>query len=356
MAVGKRVSALFTIISALAAALAGGARAEAPPLEDVQIGERGDQTRIALICVDACSLTKRNDAEFLLRGANADFVLDLTERSDNVAKLTALSAGGGSLLQVAHRREIDYANTKRCSIRGRPAACIDLFFKAAQTRAAAAPARQVQAKPDQPKPAPVRRPTPDAAQGEPSPPVLREPRVAAAPKPSLREGAGERLDRFAALTPPERLAPPAMLAKVQPVEQAAVEVRTPSFRSPSIAPLRAAGPADYAAHVRAILGKDLTPAYCDNAHAVLQADPWALGAMADVGLCAAAQGKAAHAEDVLSRLLEYTPDNYKAHVGRALIAAAAGEKSVARKYFQDALNALPPIEESNRIVEAMAAL
>ena len=344
MAVGKRVSAPFTVFSALLSALAvlsGRAGAEAPALEDVQVGERGDQTRIALICAGACSVTKRNDAEFLLRGANADFVLDLAERSDNVAELTAISAGGGSLLRVVQRREIDYANAKSCSVRGRPAACIDLFFRKTPARTAA-----VQKKPAQAKPAPAAK----------APPVLREPRVAAAPKPSLREGAAERLDRFASLTPPERLAPPApvVLAKVQPVEEA-VEVRTPSFRSPSIAPLRSSA-SDYAGRVRAILGKDLTAAYCDNAHAVLQADPWALGAMADVGLCAAAQGKAAHAEDVLSRLLEYTPDNYEAHVGRALIAAAAGEKSVARKYFQDALNALPPIAESDRIVEAMAAL
>ena len=348
MAVGKRVSAPFTIFSALFSALAvlsGGAGAEAPALEDVQVGERGDQTRIALICAGACSVTKRNDAEFLLRGANADFVLDLAERSDNVAELTAISAGGGSLLRVVQRREIDYANAKSCSVRGRPAACIDLFFTKTRAGAAAVRKEPAQAKPT---PAPAAK----------APPVLREPRVAAAPKPSLREGAAERLDRFAALTPPERLAPPApvVLAKVQPVEEA-VEVHTPSFRSPSIAPLRtSAAASDYAGRVRAILGKDLTAAYCDNAHAVLQADPWALGAMADVGLCAAAQGKAAHAEDVLSRLLEYTPDNYEAHVGRALIAAAAGEKSVARKYFQDALNALPPIAESDRIVEAMAAL
>ena len=54
--------------------------------------------------------------------------------------------------------------------------------------------------------------------------------------------------------------------------------------------------------------------------------------------------------------LEFTPDNYEALVGRAVIAEQAEERGVARKYYQDALNALPPIEESNRIVEAMAAL
>jgi len=100
----------------------------------------------------------------------------------------------------------------------------------------------------------------------------------------------------------------------------------------------------------------LTPAYCNNASATLQADAWALGAMVDVGLCAASRGDVVQADATLARLLEYTPDNYEALVGRALIAELAEEKGVARKYYQDALNSLPPIEESNRIVQAMAAL
>ena len=78
--------------------------------------------------------------------------------------------------------------------------------------------------------------------------------------------------------------------------------------------------------------------------------------MTNVGLCEASAGKVEEGEAILARLLEYTPDNYEAHVGRALIALAAGEKSVARLYFQNALDAPPPIQESTRIVEAMRAL
>jgi Tfp pilus assembly protein PilF len=112
----------------------------------------------------------------------------------------------------------------------------------------------------------------------------------------------------------------------------------------------------FVSRIGAILEKDLTPAFCNNAEAALQADAWALGAMVDVGLCTAARGDLEEADAVLARLLEFTPDNYEALVGRAIIAEQANEKGVARKYYQDALNALPPLAESNRIENAMAAL
>jgi Tfp pilus assembly protein PilF len=113
---------------------------------------------------------------------------------------------------------------------------------------------------------------------------------------------------------------------------------------------------DYAAQVEALIGKKLTPGYCASARATLQSDPWALGAMVDTGLCDAAAGKSEEADATLARILEYTPDNYEAYVGRALIALQAGEKSVARRYFQNALDAPPPMEESTRIVAAMRGL
>ena len=52
-----------------------------------------------------------------------------------------------------------------------------------------------------------------------------------------------------------------------------------------------------------ILGKELSSAYCNNADATLQADAYALGAMVDVGLCAAARGEVADADAMLARLL-----------------------------------------------------
>ena len=88
----------------------------------------------------------------------------------------------------------------------------------------------------------------------------------------------------------------------------------------------------------------------------LIATPGALDAMIDVGFCKASAGDIEEADRLFTRLLAYTPDNYEALVGRALIAVENGETGDARKYFQDALNALPPIEESDLIVDAMQSL
>lgn len=347
MLLNKRVLATFTFIWTLAAAgmaaVALSATPEAGKLDDVQIGERGDQTRLALICTGACNVIKRDNDVFLLHGANADFKLDLSDRSKNISEFIAVSAGEGSLLRVTPVRTLEYANTKSCKVGGQAAICIDLFFYGDNntSRAPASTARSTAAGGKKKKP--VQQETTAAAE------IARTPA-----KPALREGEPERLGRFARLTPPERLTPPpAILAKVQPIEQS-IAVGKPAIRLQT--PAAPAEKFNYAARVRSLLGKELTTAYCTEAQATLQNDPWALEAMVDVGLCAAARGDMTEAEEILSRLIEYTPDNYEAHVGRALIAAQAGEKSVARKYFQDALNALPPIEESNRIVQAMAAL
>lgn len=311
-------------------------------LDDVQVGERDLQTRIALICDGDCVLEKRGDTEFFLRGAASDMMLDLADRSDNISGFTLTSGIDGSTLDVSAVRLVEYANAKTCSIGGRAAACIDLFFSDA-------------------KPAPARLETP----------TLDRPALAA--KPALRESAPERLSRYASLAPPERLAPPqnARIASVQPVhdpvalskpairenEPPSPRTSAPRSTAENQAPQRSSpAPFDYAERVEVLLGKTLSSNFCATAKGTLDADPWALGSMVEVGLCQAAAGQTEEAEQTLSRLLAYTPDNYEAHVGRALIAMQIGEKGIARKYFQDALNAPPPIEESNRIVEAMNSL
>lgn len=355
MSIPKRLFALSCI--GLAFALPGNmasvaAPAEASGLDDVQIGERGDQTRIALICAQPCSLTKRSNSEFLLRGANADLALELGAHSKNVSGLTAISAGGGSLVKVSADRAVDYADAKNCVVGGRQAACIDLFFRA-DTNAQAEPVKVAAAKPVTKK-SPALRSEPQTTPPVQPAPRLREPVRVASPIPSLRNGGDERLFQFANLSSPERFAPPqgVVLAKLQPITappalKGAVRLK-PASSSLSVQSVDQ--------QILTILGKDLTPEYCARAKAILNSDPWALNAMGDIGLCALVEGKAEEAEAILSRLLEYTPDHVEAHVGRALVAAQAGEKSIARKYFQDALNALPPIEESNRIVAAMSAL
>lgn len=318
----------FSVIAAACAAGLGATSLAASGLEDVQVGERDLQTRIALVCDAPCSLQKRSDDEFFLPGLDAEMTLDLSDRSKNIESFSIRKDAEGSLLEITPSRLIEYANAKPCEIKGRQAVCVDIFFAEARPRQA----------------------------------VIETPMLApdkSLSRPDLRESATDRLSRFARLGPPERLAPPegARLASVraasEPPKPEAPEIREEP--APAAAEDAPEG-FDYAASVKSLLGKNLTPGFCASARATLQADPWALDDMVNVGLCEAAAGNAGEAEKILARLLQYTPDNYEAHVGRALIAIEAGEKSVARRYFQNALNAVPPIEESNRIVAAMNRL
>lgn len=309
----------------------------APGLEDVQVGERALQTRIALICEGACTVEKRGGADFFVRGVVSEMTLDLTKRSRNVSGFSIRPEADGSALHVETRRILEYANAKPCTISGRAAACIDMFFADAE-------------------PSQAQLATPSLAKTQASKPA--EQPVAAAPeKPALRESAPERLSRFAALAPPERLEPPkpARLASIRPAQPPA-DISKPLIREERPLAAPAEKPFDFAASVETLLGKKLTPGFCASSKATLQSDPWALEAMVNVGLCEAAAGNAEEGDATLSRLLSYTPDNYEAYVGRALIALQAGEKSVARRYFQNALDAPPPIQESTQIVRAMQAL
>lgn len=346
----KRRLSIFALCAGLAAfAPPVLASPDAPGLEDVQVGERELQTRIALICEGNCTVEKRGGADFFVRGVASDMTLDLTARSQNITGFSMRRQDKGSALHVKTRRILEYANAKPCKISGRAATCIDMFFADAEPSQAQLKTPSL-ASNQTSKPASK---TPEKAQEKPAPKL--------AAKPALRESAPERLSRFASLGPPERLQPPkaAQLASVRPVQKP-VEMSKPEMRDerPLSAPLSAPAkkPFNYAEQVEKLLGKKLTPGFCGSAKATLQSDPWALDAMVNVGLCEAAAGNAEEGDATLSRLLEYTPDNYEAYVGRALIAMQAGEKSVARRYFQNALDAPPPIEESTRIVRAMQAL
>ena len=264
MALKKRAVARLLMVSGLAAAGMAAVALSATPgasgLVDVQVGERGNQTRIALMCVSPCNVEKRSNTEFVLHGVSADLSLDLSARSKFVSKFTAAPKGAGSLMQVNVNNAVEYANTKTCTVGGQAAACIDLFFTTAAQLGETGKRR-------------VTSPAPAAFNEAPS----------NSTKPALREGAAERLNNYAQVKPPERLAVPpvATLAKLQ-TAPGIVEVGKPAIRNRD--PIRPAAGMNYAARVRSLLGKELTLAYCNNAQATLQADPWALGAMVDVGL------------------------------------------------------------------------
>jgi tetratricopeptide (TPR) repeat protein len=347
-------------------------------LEDVQVGESGAFLRVAIICRDDCRVGARAPGVFFVPGLSESLDIDLKNRSRNARRLVFSPAAGGVEVSLVSGREIVASSIKRCIIDGSDASCIDVEFADAGQRAAAAeraPAAAQRA---------AETPTRDlreagATAAPPSAPLLafvesadKSAARAGAPPP-LREAPGEERLIFASLAPPERLAPPAGAALGAPaaLNAAATAVAPKSAApggEPGVSPAprliidRAkaealiGGSVDIAREAKAILGRTFDVGACAGAEGRLKADAWALQAMVDLGFCRAIAGRFDEAEGIFTRLLDYTPDNYEALVGRALIAARRGEKAAAQDYFQAALNALPPIAESDRIVAAMSRL
>ena len=334
-------ASLFVLAGAGAVALSDDNAPARPMVTDIRVGERGLQTRIALFCETPCAPEPRGDGAFFLPGAADAFELDISDAGSRALRLESIVMSGGSALVVDYKGTVERSTAGPCTVAGRAASCLDLFFVEE-----ASPAREPELA--SLRSAPEIRETPKPQRIAEAP----KPKKIAPPPPALRETANDRLAVFASLAEPERLQPP-ILAKVQPIEET-VTIGTPTLRSSE--PQTAKAGRDFDGRIETLLGKSLTPAFCNNADATLQADAWALGAMVDVGLCAAARGQAAEGESILSRLLEYAPDNYEALVGKAVIAELAGERGAALRFYQDALDATPPVRESARIVEAMAAL
>lgn len=347
--------AVGVIALALTSAAAGGAgatRVAASPfeetpvenaLEDVQVGESGNLMRVALICRTDCRVGARAGGAFFLPEIETALDIDLTKRTKNAEALTFRPVAGGTAMEIRAVSAARRASVKPCLIDGLAASCIDLEFTPPGARVAAGPAPSLSAPRQKPEPEPENSAPASAA-------------------PALREAPGEERLVFARFAPPERFDPPAaalLPPEAQSPQQASI-VRPQSEQRPIIREDRAARlvgrEIDIGREAEAILGKRLGVAECGGAQARLRADAWALDAMVEVGFCEAAAGALDKADGIFARLLAYTPDNYEALVGRALIAARSGERGAARRYFQDALNALPPIEESNRIVEVMARL
>jgi hypothetical protein len=325
--------------AAAGAAAQGAATARANAIEDVQVGESGKLLRVALICRSDCRVGARAGGVFYLPGVRSDLDIDLAGRSRNARGLQFQPVEGGSTMTIRADAAIVSASIKPCAIRSAPASCIDLEFSPGAARLAAAPP-------------PAAKPAPSRPAG-----TAQAAATARAPEPPpLREAPGQEKLTLARFAPPERFtAPDASLPAPSAPAIAGSAARRPIIDREKAAAL-IGEKFDIAATAEEILGRKFGVAECSGAEARLRNDAWALDAMVNVGFCAAADGDLEAADSVFIRLLEYTPDNYEALVGRALIAAQAGEKSIARKYFQDALNAPPPIAESGRIIKAMAEL
>ncbi|MGF1543832.1 MAG: hypothetical protein ACFB00_04925 [Parvularculaceae bacterium] len=194
--------------------------------------------------------------------------------------------------------------------------------------------------------------------------------VEATPAPALK--APEAPGRFE-FPPPTRFAPPleSLVApagttspgpepapvsapkKTALIDRPRIAAPTPAAYASPFPETPAAGAIDIGEEAAEILDVPLGETACAEAATRLQGDAYALDAMVMVGFCKASDGDLAAADANFRRLLAYTPDNYEALVGRALIAAKEGQAGAARTYFQAALDAVPPIEESERIADAL---
>jgi len=356
---------LAAVLAAAAIAVTATAASGGAALDDVQVGERGAMTRIALLCSAACNLETDASGEYILRGVSTSIDIDLRKRSKFVRSFATEASREGSRIKIVAAESVTRIDDKPCRVGGRDATCIDLYFDGPNLDEADAPPQHlvdaalplISAAAPAAKPQIIKGAKPQIIKG--AKPQTREeakPAIIKEAKPQLREAAAERFAAFTDLRAPARFAPPstAILANVTPIEPS-IDIATPAVLSRD-AGLSRHRRFDIEKDAGAILGKSLDPADCAAAKDTLREDAWALAAMVDLGFCHAILGEREKADGLFARLLEYTPDNYEALVGRALIAAEAGEKSAARAFFQDALNALPPIAESNRIVEAMAGL
>ncbi len=357
-----RIAAAASAAIIIAAAFAAIAAEPGGVLEDVQIGERDRTLRVALICSARCAIEPAEEGAFRLVGVAADLDVDLASRSALATRLTIRRSGPASIVKIAAERPLAEIRLIECEAESGPAPCIEYEF--ADDRAAAAPNGSAPLAPaTAPQPPSLR----DNAKGdvEAAAPTAEDiPFVGAliaapAPHPVLRDEPQDGVVYLPQFAPPERLTPgqvpqgsTARLPVNVPVN---VDVGRPAMLASDRAETLGQGPAfDFRAEAVAILGKSFETGVCEGAKARLQADAWALDAMTDVAYCKAAAGDFEGADADLSRLLAYTPDNYEALVGRGLIAFSTGERLKGQAFFQDALNALPPINESDRIVDAMA--
>ena len=333
-------------------------------VEDIQVGERGNRTRIAVFCTTPCALSDAGGDSLALTGASTSLSVELGDRSKNILAVDAKPTDTGAIFDLKPRGDIARVAFSECVVGGRTAACVDIYHAettAASTQASTASSGSAVAA--IPAGAPrLKSQAPQLASNE-----VVEVETTALPQantqdakqvlavPALREAPFERFAQFSRFSPPVRLEVPTqpILAKLQPIEDP-VKIGKPALRQER--PIVALAEVDFSQRAVSILGKSLNSVHCNNAEATLQNDAWALGAMVDLGFCTASRGDWVDGDAIFSRILEYTPDNYEALVGRALIAEHAGDDGQARKFYQDALNALPPIIESQRIVDAMSSL
>ena len=102
---------------------------------DVQIGEKGDVMRVALVCRSDCAVGARAGGVFHLPGVVSTLAIDLAGRSKNAKSLTFTPVDGGTDLNIASNKALSGAAIRACTVDKQPASCIDLEFVKPGSRA-----------------------------------------------------------------------------------------------------------------------------------------------------------------------------------------------------------------------------
>ncbi|MEM9706693.1 MAG: hypothetical protein AAF850_11530, partial [Pseudomonadota bacterium] len=97
-------------------------------LMDVQVGERGDLMRIALICDGACSVLKVSGTSYRIDNIEKSLEIPLQERSALVRSLQVLRDDNGGVISIVTDRSIASSRVRDCDVGSSKASCIDLNF------------------------------------------------------------------------------------------------------------------------------------------------------------------------------------------------------------------------------------
>ncbi|MEM1192227.1 MAG: hypothetical protein AAGH42_02410 [Pseudomonadota bacterium] len=369
-------------------------------LQDVQIGEKDQVTRVALICLRPCPVTQQGE-QFLVAGLSetATLAIDGTSKNARALVFTPIKnpkgAAGepGSLLSIASEKALLRTHIGACTASGAPATCLDLEFSRQPyardntvSRAVRQTTKPIGAAPSDDKinqasavalatgsgqrvsaPGIASPSKAGSSRSLASSPTVPPPTAPLPAAPSLApRSSPQRIALAATLRNP---ASPLRLTPLRPTSQAAkpqasgntpvVTTAAPTSPGTVLRPVetdRVLARVDFRAVAETVLNTEFDRDRCDGAQKTLDADAWALGSMGVVGFCQAAAGQFSEAEDIFKRLLTLQPENYEALVGRALIAGVAGETGVALKFLNEALALNPPNALAKRIEGVVAAL
>lgn len=321
-------AALFTV---------GVAHAE---IQDVRVGGGDGQITLELVCDDACTVTRQDGRADVLfvRGARLSYTADFTPKGadsgDGLRRIEVTPVAGGARVAVTAGQPIASADIAMTPAKSGKGATARITFALA-----GADGRALALRDDEPR---------SGAQ------------VDSAPGAPVR--VAESADRADRIEAPTRLAVPAPTPTPEPKLKPAPK---PKSKAPAAAPVLASygslSPMLTAGEIsrrRAedVFARTFDADTCAAAAARVAKDAWNLDALADVGVCKASNDKVIEADRVFRRLLALEPDSAPALIGLGLVAEASGEISVARKYYQDAIDAGAPRATAQRLKDAIATL